>query len=74
MVRDAGFRKLLDTIEASRNLAEMADQKIKECIKSKSTDDDIMDSLKDIFLVLENLVATDSFLIYHQELLGKRLL
>ena len=37
-------------------------------------EDEIADNIADIFLILENLVATDSYLIYHQEMLGKRLI
>ena len=43
-------------------------------IKGRYSDEDIIDNFKDIFLIMENLTATDSFLIYHQELQGRRLL
>lgn len=49
-------------------------QNIKVGIKMKLNEDDTYEKIKDVFLVLENLAATDSFLIYHQELLGKRLI
>lgn len=40
----------------------------------KLNEEDTYDRIKDLFLILENLAATDSFLIYHQEMLGKRLI
>ena len=31
LIRDKSFKKILDSVEASRNLAEFSDWKIKEC-------------------------------------------
>ncbi len=68
------FRVLLDAPECARNLAEFADQIMKECIKYKHDEDKCLETFKDLLLLLGQLTAKDSFLLYHQEFLSKRTL
>lgn len=79
--RDKAFKKILDSIEAARNLADFCDFVIKECnfylnsgVRLKLDEEGSLEKLDDVFLLLGSVTSTDSFLLYHQELLGKRLI